>query len=386
MTTSLSKLPRVAEGPRAILHLLNGEQYSGLERVVDHLADGASAYGLRLVLGLLKPSSMRRRPFSSSADVHDLSMRSRFDLGVSARAARLARECGCSLIQSHTVRSALVAQRVQLETGLPWLHQVHSPALHESERSGLNLVNFLAEAVVMRRADLVITVSQALAAYVTKYYRVSPDRVAVVPNGVVTNPSSCVTTFLPAGHQRPFVILTLGLFRPRKGIDRLVEASAILVAAGHDVRLRIAGEFADAAYARRINALITRLGLDNRIERLGFIQDVATALDGCDLFALPSLYGEGMPMAVLEAMSRGRAIVASDIDGIRELLDAGAGALAPPDSARALAQAIAPLIIDPKLRERLGMAALARQQQHYSIESMQSRMFAAYGQLMGRAA
>ncbi|MGY1490386.1 glycosyltransferase family 4 protein, partial [Methylobacillus pratensis] len=310
------------DAPVDVLHLVNGELYSGLERVVDHLAGGAAAHGFRLRLAFLKPGAMRARMVSAAAAV-DLPMRSRFDLGSARAAARLAVETGCALVHSHTVRSALIARRVQRLTGLPWVHHVHSPALHESERRGMNLLNYAAEAVVMRHADAVVAVSDALAAYVARHYRVRADRLAVVPNGVLAGPDPDFER--PAG--APATVLSVGWFRPRKGIEHLVDATARLVAGGRDVRLRLAGEFADASYEAVIRARIAGHGLGGRIDCTGFVRDVAAALDACDVFVLPSLYGEGMPMAVLEALARGRPVVASDIDGIRELLAGGAGVL-----------------------------------------------------------
>ena len=111
---------------------------------------------------------MRQRMSSSVAQVHEVPMRSRIDFGVAARVAAIAKATGCRLVHSHTVRSALVARRIQRAVGLPWLHQVHSPALHESTHVLMNVANYLAEASVMRRADRVVTVSQALAGYVTR--------------------------------------------------------------------------------------------------------------------------------------------------------------------------------------------------------------------------
>jgi glycosyltransferase involved in cell wall biosynthesis len=363
---------------RSVLQLLNGEQYSGLERVVDHLIAGAPGQGFRMVLALLKPHTMRSRMLSGCDAIHEVPMRSRFDLRVADAAARVATESACTLVHSHTVRSALVARRVQRLTHLPWVHHVHSPALYESQRRGMNLMNFVAEAAVMRNADAVITVTESLASYVTRSYRVAPNRVSVVPNGVVDK--SFANT--KRAQATALTVLAVGLFRPRKGIEHLVGASALLAAAGHNFRLQLAGEFADRSHEAKIRAQVERLGLVELVDFAGFIPNVTPALSACDVFVLPSLYGEGMPMAVLEAMAVGLPIVASDIDGTRQLLDGGAGLLVQPGSAHSLAEAIGRLLTDAPMRRKLALAAQRRQRQRHSVTGMQSRVFGVYRRLL----
>lgn len=364
-------------GPTRVLHLLNGEQYSGLERVVDQLIAGASAGGFRMDLMLLKPQAMRRRMFSRCDVVHNLPMRSRFDFGVASAAARIAKESGCAPIHSHTVRSALVARRVQRLTGLPWAHHVHSPALQDSERTSRNLLNFVAEASVLRHANMVMAVSQGLASYVARRYRVAPERVAVVANGVSDRLRADSTAIDPVA-----TILTVGLFRPRKGIEHLVDATALLIGAGHGIRLRLVGEFADAGHEASIRARVKRLGLERTIDFMGFVPDVAQVLDAGGIFVLPSLYGEGMPMALLEAMAAGLPTVASDIDGVRELLAGDSGLLVPAGSAPLLAHAIGKLIADPGLRVKLALAAQSRQRRWYSVQRMRESVFEQYRRLL----
>ena len=102
----------------------------------------------------------------------------------------------------------------------------------------------------------------------------------------------------------------------------------------------------------------------------------------CDVFVLPSLYGEGMPMAVLEAMAMGRPVVASDIDGIRELLQDGSGLLVPPAHPRSLAEALSRLIASPALRVELALAGQQRQRRFHSVQVAQQRIFDVYRNLL----
>jgi glycosyltransferase involved in cell wall biosynthesis len=359
--------------PVPILHLLNGERYAGLERVVDHLVAAAPAHGFRLVLGLLKPDRMRMRIAAGELQAHDIPMRSRLDLGVARQAAAVAAQAGCRLLHSHTVRSALIARRTQKLTGLPWLHQVHSPALQESTNRAMNLANHLAESVLLRHADRIVTVSRSLAAHVARHYRIPAARIDVVPNGV-----ACADAPPQPRPEHPTLVLCVGLFRPRKGVEHLVEAAARLRDSGVDCRLRLAGEFADRRYELGIRARIAQLALQDRVSLCGFVTDVAAQLDEAHLLVVPSVQGEGLPMAALEAMARGVPVIASDIDGLRELLENDAGVLVAPADVPALAAVIARLVADPSLRERLGRAGQARQRRDHALEVQHERIFAGY--------
>lgn len=360
--------------PIPVLHLLNGEQYSGLERVVDHLAAAAPAHGFRLVLGLLKPDRMRGRLAAREAELHDLPMRSRLDLAVARDAATLARDAGCRLLHSHTVRSALIARQVQARTGLPWLHQVHSPALRESTNRALNLANHVAESLLLRHADRIVTVSRSLAAHVARHYRIPAARIGIVPNGVA------VSQPRPPREGTP-IVLCLGLYRPRKGVEVLLQAAARLRDGGLPFQLRLAGEFVDAAYEATVRHRVARLGLRQFVAFRGFVADVPTELEQAHLLVVPSLYGEGLPMVALEAMARAVPVVASDIDGLRELGEGGAALLVPPGDDAALAAAIARLATDASLRERIGGAGWERQRRDYAIESQHARLFESYREL-----
>ncbi|MDO9311730.1 MAG: glycosyltransferase family 4 protein [Nitrosomonas sp.] len=363
-----------------VLHILNGEHYSGLERVVDQLAEMAPAYGYRLHLILLKPMVMRSNMKSKQAIIFECPMRNRFDLAVSRSITGLAESTGSKLIHSHTVRSSLVAAKVKKCTALPWVCHIHSPALRDTEQLLLNVINFVAEAMVIKGADKILPVSLALAQYTKTYYNLPDQRMRVIPNGVATTTAS----YRNEHSKTVKTVAALGLFHPSKGIEYLILATRILLDQGHSIKVKIIGDFSDKAYERDVRLLVIREGLEELVEFVGFVTDVNKQLIRCDILAFPSLHGEGMPMAVLEAMALGLAIVASDIPGITELLEQGAGLLIPTRSPKLLADAILQLILDDKLVESLCLEAVRRQREHYSVQAMGEAVFRTYDLLLGR--
>lgn len=359
-----------------VLHLVNGEQYSGLERVVDHLADAASEYGYRFHLVCLKPGEMTRRISTRKAQIHCVPMHSRFDLNVARKVQRVAVTTNSRLIHSHTARSALVARMLKNIHPLPWVHHVHSPARYESENKFLNYVNWRVEKRVLAKADKLIPVSDALNQYVHLQYRIPTCKIDTIYNGV---PIVSNVREKPGGSEGPPEIGMVGLFRPRKGVETLLLACQQLLERGVEFNLKLIGEFVSDAYRLDVKRLVVRLGLVPHVEYTGFIEDVTMFLGRLDLFVLPSLYGEGLPMALLEAMAMRRVVIASAVDGISEVLGRGRyGFLVAAGDFRGLAAAIETALISRDTSEKLAVAAQVHQQQHYSVHAMAQRLFEVY--------
>ena len=355
---------------------MNGEQYAGIERVVDILIGASSLFGYRARLALLKSRKMVEHMVSKT-DVHTFDMRSRFDLLAYRRVAALARDHGCSMLHSHTVRSALIAAPAARLADIPWIHHVHSPALKDSSHWGRNCINFVAEWALIRRADHVITVSAELAEYVTTYYGVLPSRIRLARNGV----RQLARQWLVNANGRKTVCV-LGAFRPRKGIEVLISAADLLKERFSQLSFRLVGPFSEDSYEFDIRRQVSLHGLSDRIEFVGFTRDTQKELQSCDVFAFPSLYGEGMPMAVLEAMAAGCAIVGTHTPGVTELLENGAGLLVEPGDARALADAIALYLENPHLAERSRVLARQRQCEQFDEMKMCRSVYEVYDRAM----
>jgi glycosyltransferase involved in cell wall biosynthesis len=357
------------------LHLLNGEQYSGIERVVDHLAESAPEYGFRLHLACLKPDLMSDRLKTREARLHFVPMRSRVDLTGVLALRRIALRENCQLLHSHTVRSALVARVLKTVLPIPWVHHVHSPAKYESENKRLNYCNYLVEKMILPKADQIIPVSEALREYVLTHYNIDPKKVMLVRNGVATENVSLEDFSKQAGMK---TIGAVGLFRPRKGIETLLQAFEELIAKGINVRLKLIGECANAEYQKIVEAQIAQSGLGQRVEITGFQEHVREQLATLAVFVMPSLFGEGLPMALLEAMAMGRTIVASRVDGITETLDESCAILVPPGDVLALTKAINTVLSDGELSRNLAVAAKNRQQTYYGLNVMETAIFDIY--------
>jgi glycosyltransferase involved in cell wall biosynthesis len=372
-------LPRSTSVDRVkVLHLVNGDLYAGAERVQDLLAQSLGEFGFELSFACLKPGRFAVDRHWREAPLFDVAMRSRLDLSPARRVATLIRQGNYQLLHTHSPRAAVVGRVASTLAGVPMVHHLHSPAAADTERYWRNQVNALVERWSVRRASALVAVSDSIANYARRQ-GLSRGPVTVVHNGVsVEGPLAERAT-----PHAPWALGTVALFRPRKGLEVLLESLAQLRGRGHDVRLRAVGAFHDAPYEAEIKALAARLRLDDVVEWVGFKRDVIAQMRAMDLFVLPSLFGEGLPMVVLEAMAAGVPVVGTRVEGVPEAIRDGVdGLIAAPADAHALAREIERIIRGEADWQALRREAHLRQAAHFSDRSMAAGVAQVYRRLL----
>jgi glycosyltransferase involved in cell wall biosynthesis len=216
------------------------------------------------------------------------------------------------------------------------------PAHHPSLRAAIS--------AYYPRLDAVVTLTDGDA---SAYSALLGDstRVVSMPNGVVTS----AATVSPLTEPR---IIAVGRLREQKGYHRLIDAFAAVAADRPAWSLTIWG---GGSLRETLQEQIDRLGLAQRITLGGFTRDIAAEMGAASVFAMSSRR-EGLPMAMLEAMGSGLAMVSFDCPtGPRDLIDDGVdGLLVPEGDVPGLAAALARVMDDPDLRHRLGTAARAK--------------------------
>lgn len=185
------------------------------------------------------------------------------------------------------------------------------------------------------------------------------------------------------------LLLYAGRFDPRKGLEYLLRALAEPALAGHPhCQLLIAGGSqpgqADGKERRRIEAIAAALGLSDRLRFLGRLDQaiLATYYAAADLCAIPSQY-EPFGLVALEAMACGTPVVASAVGGLTfSVLPGSTGLLVPPRDPAALAAALARLLDQPDLRQRMGQAAQARVRTQFGWNEVAKRVSDIYASLL----
>ena len=251
---------------------------------------------------------------------------------------------------------------------------VSSPRVNYRSRS---LWTLIVDRWLKERDDLLIAECEASRQFLLKKLAYDPAKVITIRNGVdlagwpaskIDRQGKRLELRLGAGD---VLIGAVGRLDRQKGFSTLIEAMALLK--DSPLRCAIVGEGPERP---RLEALIREHRLEGRVWLLGEKGEMPSWLSAFDLYCLPSLW-EGLPNALLEAMALGLPVVASDVDGVPEAVDAGKnGLLTPPSDPAALARALKSLADDPQKRAALGAAAKAAVSERFTLR----RMIAEYEQ------
>lgn len=172
----------------------------------------------------------------------------------------------------------------------------------------------------------------------------------------------------------------VGRFSPGKGHEELLEAAALLVQRGLRFRIIIVGEAShgEEAYAAGIRAKARALGLDAIVHFAGFRSDIPAVMTAFDIFAFPS-HAESFGVVLIEAMAMRRAVVATNCDGVVDIVVEGVtGLMVPPRMAEPFAGALERLLRDPSLAARMGAAGRTRVEEHFDQQKQIDRLEAIY--------
>ena len=172
-----------------------------------------------------------------------------------------------------------------------------------------------------------------------------------------------------------------GGLHTRKGLFDFVKCAQIVCKERSDVKFVICGR---GAFLNRVQQYVQEMGLQKNVTLLGFVPK-ATLLktyQNATLQVVPSHY-EGLPTVLLEAMSCGLPVVATDIGGNNEVISSEVnGLLIPPKCPNEMAKAVLRLLDNPELRERLGNAARKTIENRYTWDKIADRIVSCYENLL----
>jgi glycosyltransferase involved in cell wall biosynthesis len=232
---------------------------------------------------------------------------------------------------------------------------------------------------LMAAADALVAPSRAfLADCLTAFPRAAAKGVAV-HNGIDAEELQRVDETLATARWQPY-LLTIAAHNRKKALDVLLHAFARVGAAHPGLRLLLAG---DGPLRAQYETLARSLGIADRVEFLGWQgrPQVARLLRDCALFVLPSR-SEPFGMVVAEAMACRKAVVASAVGGIGEIVESGrTGLLVEPDDPEALAGALRRVLEDEALRESLAHAGWRRVRERFGRDRMGAGYVALYAAL-----
>ena len=263
---------------------------------------------------------------------------------------------GADLLHMHGYGATTFGRLAAARRGLP-------AVLHEhANLTDTPWFQKIADRVLAPYTDIALAVSRSTADFVIRARLVPAERTRVVYLGVPLAEFSRPRTAAEIDDARralnvPSGALAVGTvtrLMPSKGNQYFVEAAKLALERLPDARFYIVGE---GELQADLEAQARSLGLRERLTFCGFRRDVAEAFAAFDLAVFPSLW-EGTPLTVLEALAMGKPIVATDADGLQDVLTDGEDArIVPRRDGRALADAIVSLAADERERARLSTAA-----------------------------
>lgn len=365
--------------PIGVLHVINGEHFSGAERVQQLLGKRLPDECVAPYFACLKQGKFQENCGLEEDRVFVEPMRSRLDWRCTSRITSLARELQVEVLHAHTPRSAMVANVVARKLDLPWVFHVHSPTARDSTRMLINRVNDLVERASLLSCNHIITVSKSLRREMLRrgYDR---SRITCVPNGVPTQEP--IDPFSRINHEH-WRLGMVALVRPRKGIEVLLEALAKTLPSHPNVSLDVIGPFETPEYELSVNKLVDSLGVRENVRFVGFTKNVPEAMRNLDAMVLPSLFGEGMPMVVLEALALGVPVIATKVEGTPEIVRDGVeGLLAEPGCSTSISSKIAHMVQSRSEWSRMSTRAYERHQEKFSDEQMARKIAKVYRNLI----
>jgi glycosyltransferase involved in cell wall biosynthesis len=327
------------------------------------LSDEAAARGIRLEL------------FPVTGYLHPLLM---------MRLARFLRREGIRLVHSH------LSKDLSFVVPAADLAGTH-PAIFLSKRVGSYIMKKdPLHRYTYSRVDRVLAVSEVIHRNVLATTPVPPERVLTLHDAIDTTEYSPgqgtreITRAEFGFDAKDVVVGCIGRFSPGKGHEELLHAASALFTVVPPIRFLVVGEASagEEAYAATIVRLAERLGVGSRVTFAGFRRDVVRILSSIDIFAFPS-HAEAFGVVLIEAMAMERPVVASQCDGILDIVvDGNSGIFISPGNAGELAEAIRRLANDAELRSRIGRAGRERVLELFDRQRQMEKLEGMYRQVL----
>jgi len=353
-----------------ILQISSASSFGGGERYLVDLANALNARGHELYAAVRPGSPLITHLGIPDANIKTLPLRNALDVQSAHGLARFVKKHQIEVIHAHMARDySLAAYAAERNPTTRFIVTRHV----------LFPLNRLHRRTLVRAARI-IAVSTAVAHQLHSQRLVSDERIAMVPNGVdVLRFASAEETFdrvrFMRGKNLPpecLLVGSVGELRTLKRHHDFIRAAAIVAQEVPEAHFVIAGVDASASGETRMQLedLVAHLGLGDRISFLGWLEDAEELLCALDVFVSAS-QTESFGLAIAEAMATGTAVVATETEGAREVIeDQKTGLLVPIGHVDSLAESIVMLLRDKDKRNQLGGQAREAINERFSLKRM----------------
>ncbi|MBN9384771.1 MAG: glycosyltransferase family 4 protein [Chitinophagaceae bacterium] len=283
-----------------------------------------------------------------------------------------------ALVHAHGTRASSNTLWAARSLGIPLIYTVHGWSFHDDQSLLVRRMRIMGERYITSRSAFNIAVSASNRQ--SGIDQIPGLKATVISNGIDQKKFSPAKKFknireelkIPAD---AMLVLFVARFTHHKQPLALIRAFREALAGLPSLHLLMVG---DGDQKEEGVALVKELGLEDKVTLQPFRQDVPEVLASADIFVLPSLW-EGLPIGLLEAMAMGKAVVATRVDGTKEVIQHEVnGLLVEPGDFSALAAALVRLGKDDTLRASLHSKALETIKEQYNAGVMTRKIEAVY--------
>ncbi len=298
------------------------------------------------------------------------------------RLVRLLKREKVHIIHIHGQEAGIWGRIAAWIAGVPVV--VYTPQTVDIRQKRFQGLYYLIERLLASVTDMLISVNEGDRLRLISEGIISPQKTTTIHNGIevrdfpVGVDIGTTKRNLGIESEGP-VVAQIGRLSEQKGPLYLLEAAAQISQVRSDVTFLMVGE---GPLRAQIEARAKELGLSNNLLLPGWRSDVPAIMSCVDVVVLPSLW-EGLPYVVLEAMASAKPVVATAVNGCRELVRHGqTGLLVPPADSRALAEAVLTLLNDRETAVQMGEHARQLVEKSFSLDRMVGRVDAVYQELV----
>jgi glycosyltransferase involved in cell wall biosynthesis len=357
-----------------ILHTESSLGWGGQERRTLREILALSSDSFRAILACQPESRIGQEARGKKLPVELVKMRGNFDPLAVVRLLWLVHHFSVDIVHTHSSADSWMASAAAKI----------SPRRPKVVRTRHLNASFNIRLIYSFMADRVITVGGSTRQYMIREKGIPPDKVMTIPTGIdlsmfdAEEVQGDLRQELGIPSQAP-VFGTVSVFRRLKGHQVLLEATPEILRAVPEARLLLAGE---GPQEKNLRKKIEELGIGKSVLMPGFREDVPRVLNTMDVFVFPSLQ-EALGTAILEALAMRRAVVASRVGGIPEIIEDGkTGYFIDPENSTDIAEKVIHLLKNPELRLQMGDRGRRFVETHYDHRLMVRRLEDLYRELV----
>jgi glycosyltransferase involved in cell wall biosynthesis len=373
-----------------LLFVIDNLEFGGGERVFSQLINRLSRERYKIMVACLPTGIFVEKIKGSGALIKPVDMKNRSNFKIILQLIGLMKEQKIDIVHSQGARADFFARMAAMFAKVSIVISTVPMTVEGFDVSPIRKLIYKTFSRFSERfVDRFMVVSHAMEKMMIEKHRIEPQKVIKIYNGIETD-DFCLaddeivrrrTGFrneLGLGEGIP-VIGVIGRLVWQKGFEYFIEAIPEVLKEFKEAKFLIVG---DGPLENKLKVAGKKLKIDDKIIFTGFKREIKEVLTAIDIFVIPSLL-EGLPMILLESMAMAKPIIATDIEGMQEVLENGiTGLLVPPRDPKVLSESIIELLNHRDKAYLIGATARKVVEERFSVDVMVQRVEGVYEELL----